>query len=60
MMRSGASSCLRYDGEDTRTGTTISIGLIAIALIVGGVLLGVAWAMVEVFPIITDQYVSFV
>ncbi len=60
MMRSDASSCLRHDGEDPRTGTTISIGLIAIALIVAGVLLGVAWAMVEAPPIITHQYIGFV
>jgi hypothetical protein len=60
MMRSDASSRLRHNGEDTKTGTTISIGLIAIALIVAGVLLAAAWVMLEALPIIADEYARFV
>lgn len=60
MMRSDVSSPLRHDSQDTTTGTTITIGLIAMALIVGGVLLGVGWAMVEACPIVARELAGFV
>jgi hypothetical protein len=59
MMRLDASSRLRRLGKAMKTGTTIGIA-IALALIVGGVLLGVAWMMIEAGPIIADEYASFV
>ena len=60
MMTSDVSSCLRRTGNAMRTGRTIGIALIAIALIVVGALLALAWVMMEAIPIITDQYASFV
>jgi hypothetical protein len=59
MMGSDASSRRRHNGTATKTGTTISIGPIAMALIVGGVLLAVAWAMVDATLIIADGYTGF-
>jgi len=60
MMRSDVSSRLRRVGKAMKSGRTIGIALIAMALIVGGVLLGVAWVMMEAIPIIADEYASFV
>jgi hypothetical protein len=55
MVGSDASSLRRHNG----TATKISIGLIAMALIVGGVLLAVALAMVDMTLIIADGYTGF-
>jgi hypothetical protein len=60
MMRSDASSHLRRIGKAIKAGTTIGIGMTAMALIVGGLLLVVAWAMVDAALIIADEYASFV
>jgi len=60
MMRSDVSSRLRRMGKAIKTGRTIGIVVIAMVLIVGGVLLGLAWMMMEAIPIIADEYASFV
>jgi hypothetical protein len=60
MMRSDVSSRLRHMGKAIKTGKTIGIVVIAMVLIVGGVLLGLAWMMMEAIPIIADEYASFV